>query len=79
MRCAPPCFSSASLSASHSPAISSPMCLTGSCCAQANFEKYSSGGGFVSSELAAKIVSAGPHLEHSNGSALKAARYSVEL
>ena len=38
----------------------------------------SSGGGFVTSELAAKIVHAGPHLEHANGD-LKAKRYSVEL
>ena len=44
---------------------------------QANFAKYSSGGGFVSSELAAKIVSAGPHLE--NAGNIKQKRYSVEL
>ena len=44
---------------------------------QANFEKYSSGGGFVSGELAAKIVSAGPHL--TNTSSIKQKRYSVEL
>ena len=47
------------------------------CGVQANFEKYSSGGGFVSSELAAKIVSAGPHLE--NAGNIKQKRYSVEL
>ena len=32
----------------------------------------------MTSELAAKIVHAGPHLEHANGD-LKAKRYSVEL
>lgn len=30
---------------------------------QSNFKKYADGGGFVSSELAARIVAAGPQLD----------------
>lgn len=36
-------------------------------CLQANFRKYASGEGFVSAELAQRIVQAGPDSAHTNG------------
>jgi hypothetical protein len=46
---------------------------------QTNFKKYASGGGFVSKDLAKKIVEAGPQNAYPNGSSPKARMINAEF